>query len=185
MSEAAALARDCPKCGGVKTGTHESYCIECYRAYKRQWYLKNREKEIARCSAYNKANPHIPAASMQRVRAKDPEKAREYQREYKAANPQRIRIFDSTKRAKRRAQIGATIHKVTPKQWGEIQARYKHHCAYCLKPFKTLTMDHVVPLARGGDHTVGNIVPACAKCNSAKHARHQLDFVAAKFGRLI
>ncbi len=43
-------------------------------------------------------------------------------------------------------------------------------CHYCGKKFapKELTMDHVVPLARGGMSTKGNIVPACKSCNRGK-----------------
>jgi len=43
-------------------------------------------------------------------------------------------------------------------------------CHYCGGKFpgKQLTMDHVVPLARGGTSTAGNIVPACSKCNKDK-----------------
>ena len=33
---------------------------------------------------------------------------------------------------------------------------------------KELTMDHIVPLARGGKSTKGNVVPACKACNNAK-----------------
>jgi 5-methylcytosine-specific restriction endonuclease McrA len=29
-------------------------------------------------------------------------------------------------------------------------------------------MDHLVPLARGGKSTKGNVVPACKTCNSQK-----------------
>ena len=32
----------------------------------------------------------------------------------------------------------------------------------------SLTMDHVVPLVRGGRSTKGNVVPACKDCNTAK-----------------
>lgn len=43
-------------------------------------------------------------------------------------------------------------------------------CHYCGGRFppKQLTMDHVVPLARGGTSTQGNIVPACQDCNRKK-----------------
>jgi 5-methylcytosine-specific restriction protein A len=43
-------------------------------------------------------------------------------------------------------------------------------CNYCGKKFgpKELTMDHVVPVARGGTSTKGNVVPACKKCNAEK-----------------
>jgi 5-methylcytosine-specific restriction endonuclease McrA len=43
-------------------------------------------------------------------------------------------------------------------------------CHYCQKKFspKELTMDHIVPVARGGSSTKGNVVPACRKCNQEK-----------------
>jgi 5-methylcytosine-specific restriction enzyme A len=43
-------------------------------------------------------------------------------------------------------------------------------CHYCGKNFRPaeLTMDHVVPIARGGTSTPGNIVAACRACNRGK-----------------
>jgi 5-methylcytosine-specific restriction enzyme A len=43
-------------------------------------------------------------------------------------------------------------------------------CAYCHGTFApdALTMDHVVPLARGGRSTKGNVVPCCQACNATK-----------------
>jgi hypothetical protein len=31
-------------------------------------------------------------------------------------------------------------------------------------------MDHVIPLAKGGRHTIGNVLPVCGYCNSTKHS---------------
>jgi 5-methylcytosine-specific restriction enzyme A len=43
-------------------------------------------------------------------------------------------------------------------------------CYYCNKEVGrgNLTMDHVVPLSRGGKSKKGNIVPACKECNNKK-----------------
>lgn len=43
-------------------------------------------------------------------------------------------------------------------------------CYYCGRNVGRigLTMDHVVPLSRGGRSTKGNIVPACKECNNKK-----------------
>lgn len=43
-------------------------------------------------------------------------------------------------------------------------------CHYCGRKVgaRQLTMDHVVPLIRGGRSTRGNIVPACKTCNTKK-----------------
>lgn len=39
-------------------------------------------------------------------------------------------------------------------------------CVYCQAPASTI--DHVIPLVRGGDSFEGNLAPACLPCNSAK-----------------
>ncbi len=43
-------------------------------------------------------------------------------------------------------------------------------CYYCGEKvgFKNLTMDHVIPLSRGGRSTKDNLVPCCKICNNKK-----------------
>ena len=43
-------------------------------------------------------------------------------------------------------------------------------CWYCGRQvgFNNLTMDHVIPLARGGRSTKDNLVPCCKDCNTRK-----------------
>ncbi len=43
-------------------------------------------------------------------------------------------------------------------------------CNWCGKNFspKTLTMDHIIPVSRGGKSVKGNVTPACKECNTKK-----------------
>lgn len=43
-------------------------------------------------------------------------------------------------------------------------------CYYCSSKvgFKNLTMDHIIPLSRGGRSTKDNLVPCCKDCNTKK-----------------
>ena len=45
-------------------------------------------------------------------------------------------------------------------------------CHYCHQKVgaENLTLDHVVPVARGGKSTRGNCVPCCPACNASKKA---------------
>jgi 5-methylcytosine-specific restriction endonuclease McrA len=54
-------------------------------------------------------------------------------------------------------------------QWWKRRCA-KGVCYYCgqLTAPRELTMDHIVPLARGGKSTKGNLVPACKTCNTQK-----------------
>lgn len=48
-----------------------------------------------------------------------------------------------------------------------------HYCGVRFHPSE-LTMDHLVPLIRGGRSVKANLVPACKECNSKK--KHMLPF---------
>jgi 5-methylcytosine-specific restriction protein A len=52
-------------------------------------------------------------------------------------------------------------------------------CHYCGQHVgaKALTMDHLVPIVRGGRSSKGNVVPACRECNAAKRHRLAYEFV--------
>lgn len=49
-------------------------------------------------------------------------------------------------------------------------------CFYCGRRFRPqeLTMDHIVPIIRGGRSKKGNVVPACRECNEKK--KYMLPF---------
>lgn len=54
-----------------------------------------------------------------------------------------------------------------------VYARDESRCQYCFKRFpdRELTLDHVMPVVRGGKKTWENIVTACIKCNQKKGDR--------------
>lgn len=49
----------------------------------------------------------------------------------------------------------------------EIKEKWNHECAYCGSDDE-LTLDHIVPLAKGGVDYTHNVLCSCRKCNSAK-----------------
>jgi 5-methylcytosine-specific restriction endonuclease McrA len=53
----------------------------------------------------------------------------------------------------------------------EIFSRDKYTCQYCGVKTRQLTLDHVVPRFRGGQHTWENVVSACVACNRHKAGR--------------
>lgn len=159
----------CSKCKGPKTGNHSAYCRSCYNAFKRDHYANNRDAEIARSAAYNKKHPERVAKNMRECRARDPERFREQQRIFRKKNPEKVRIWHHNKHAKRRAAKYKTVSgRITRNEWDAIKEKHGHRCIYCLKKPPRLTMDHFIPLSKGGEHTASNIVPACHLCNSRK-----------------
>ena len=50
----------------------------------------------------------------------------------------------------------------------EVFNRDHYTCQYCSKETHQLTLDHVIPRHRGGEHTWENVVSACIPCNRRK-----------------
>lgn len=71
--------------------------------------------------------------------------------------------------ARRKAALVADA-PFTAEMWIALVERHKHRCHYCGRK-RVLTLDHVIPVSKGGTHTEANIVPACRSCNSAKGDR--------------
>ena len=53
----------------------------------------------------------------------------------------------------------------------EVFKRDQYTCQYCGKEARQLTLDHVIPRYRGGEHTWENVVSACVPCNRRKAGR--------------
>ena len=53
----------------------------------------------------------------------------------------------------------------------EVLQRDDHTCPYCGKRGNDLTLDHIMPRHRGGQHTWENVVAACRPCNHKKGGR--------------
>lgn len=84
--------------------------------------------------------------------------------------PLEVRRAKTTFRARYRHLYRGPGDDLTYEQWQGILEHFGYRCAYCGDPGAT-TMDHVLPIKRGGLHTAANVLPACKSCNSSKGAR--------------
>lgn len=66
-------------------------------------------------------------------------------------------------------QEKAKARRLRKSQWWQNKI-YEGICHYCGGEFQPtqLTMDHIVPLSRGGKSSKGNVVACCKTCNSNK-----------------
>lgn len=60
---------------------------------------------------------------------------------------------------------------VTERDLARLFTRQAGRCAYCDAPMVPPSLDHVIPVTRGGTHTIGNLVYVCRSCNSSKSDR--------------
>jgi hypothetical protein len=78
-----------------------------------------------------------------------------------------LRICAARKQADR---FGAEINDFTLDDWYAVIDSCQSRCSYC-GVVADLWIEHVVPLARGGDNTKSNVVPSCEPCNRKKARR--------------
>ena len=66
--------------------------------------------------------------------------------------------------------------RITVKDINRLLSRQRHECFWCGIKLNEYHIDHVIPLAKGGRHSIGNIVCACKKCNHSKLAKLPIEF---------
>lgn len=94
----------------------------------------------------------------------------EYMREFHKNNRHIWRVADGKRKAiKRKAGISNTKLISTWMKWWKSKIRIR--CYWCRRISKTSDChsDHIVPLARGGTHSVENLCVSCGDCNRHKH----------------
>jgi hypothetical protein len=163
------------------------------RAARRDWYERHRERERAkmraryaamsleRCeerAAYGKAKYEGNKAEQlaaQRARRATPDGREAHNarnRKHKVTEKGRETARLSTQRRRARLHDAGDISRA---EWRALLTRADHRCLYCERQGR-MTMDHVVPVCKGGRHDTTNVIPACRKCNVAKNS---LDIAVA------
>lgn len=138
----------CSKCGAEKPSK------EFARSVSNPSGLTKVCKPCARIQMRTKYWPKFYAAHREQIIA-DTQRYAEQHPEYAAA-----------KNAARRARMINARGSCSPTQLADRVRFYGNMCVYCGADAETI--DHVIPLARGGSNWPANFRPACHSCNSSK-----------------
>lgn len=137
---------------------------EHYAKMRRKWVAKNREKVLALKRASYQRNKEKHQQRCREWQTLHPEKVKGYKRKWSVANLDKHAEYEHRRRGLKRAR---TIEDCSEKIRLLRRKRFCHWC--CDKiPDGKVTIDHVVPLARGGLHSNDNLVAACLACNSGR-----------------
>jgi 5-methylcytosine-specific restriction endonuclease McrA len=134
----------------------------------RVWRLENKELKSARDKKWQQENKAKVNANGKLWRTRHPEKAAQVAKNYRSANPEAGRLKASRRRAKKVAN-GVFLIKQS-----EAQKLLSMPCFYCGAGSEHL--DHVIPIAKGGRHSIGNLVQSCQTCNLSKNAKTIMEW---------
>lgn len=160
-------ARICVGCLELTRIVGRNLCRPCYH---RLWTKKHSTQTKASLRKYKRSakGKKTIRAYLQRPSVKIKSAARF--RKWRANN--RAYFVETNRR--RRAQKYQTpiLERISSQQWEALKQRYNYQCAWCEQVFDAalITQDHIIPLSKGGAHTLQNIVPSCRPCNSHKRA---------------
>lgn len=158
----------CAECGGQLPPKRTSRRMFCSLRCKNR---AGRFKRVVVTKKWRQANPE----KVRSIRAAYRQQDAEYMRSYYERNPERFADARHLRRA-RLASVGGA--GVSGSDWNRLVVRYGGRCAYCLAA-KPLTVDHIIPISRGGQHAIGNVLPACEHCNKSKGARLLIEWLRA------
>jgi len=164
----------CSKCRKIQpvetfslkpSGNRSSECKPCVNARKqsdphlkekrRAYYEANRASILAKSKAYQQAHPEVLKKSSKK---------------WAANNQERCRERVQRRRNRKRGNGGS----YTAQEWQELCDRAWNRCLDCGRK-KPLSVDHVIPVSKGGTSEISNLQPLCVPCNSRKRDK-EIDF---------
>lgn len=173
----------CKDCGaqtvGGQRGKIPELCPQC--RYARQlaaskaWKVRedytdprDRAEKARQMRAWRAANPERERANRRRTYEKAGTAANTAKvADYRRRNPGKHAEIENRRRARLLAQF------VAPVDFAEIWDRDNATCQLCWLPVDVseASLDHIIPLAKGGTHEPANVQLAHRRCNSRKGAR--------------
>lgn len=139
---------------------------------------ERRAEQARRAWQKLRADPERYARFLRQSResyARHPETAYLYALSWRSANRDALRARNRLESVERRARMG----KSNPEVNEFVPVLRADPCAYCGEAGSVI--DHIVPLAEGGEHDVSNLTGACRSCNARKRTRSLLRFLLARF----
>ena len=135
--------------------------LEYARARDRQWGKDNSETKKARARAAYLANRDERLRQAREYRDANRERIREASKEYTKRNPDVAWRGDANRRARERAAFVEQVDRAV------IYERDGGVCGICSKRVsrEDASVDHIVPLSKGGKHSYLNTRLAHIKCN--------------------
>ena len=149
---------DCFNKDKAKKDGFGSYCKKCTSENNYKYRLANVEKIKLKRQQYYLDNI---------------DRLKKEHKEYRLANLERRRNHQHTRRVKK---LSNGVFKISPK---ELKKLYSSSCFYCSST-ENIHADHLVPISRGGQHSIGNLLPACKKCNLSKGSKLLIEWHGRK-----
>ena len=161
--------------------------------WKREWQIRNKEQIAKHKREYRNQNKEQIAKKDREYYNQNKDRIVKWTREYRNQNKEQLnkknREYGQTPKGKlcrkrvahrRRALMKNAEATLTTEQWNVILVQQKNRCAKCKKRFTKKnppTVDHIIPVSKGGGLIFGNVQALCLSCNSKKGNKLHRGFI--------
>lgn len=159
-----------------------AHCKECADAVGARWAAKNREKSNAIKAKWAQNNPDLDRKAKQVWSDNNRDRRLAKNKEWKKKNPEKVKSSKCRTQARRKSLITAS-HEFYERI--DIFIRDEWICQLCFEPVDPNllyeadgrmnpgfpTIDHILPLSKGGGDRPDNVQLAHRACNTQKNAR--------------
>lgn len=158
------IRSECRSCTSEANRKWREANVEKRKIDNKKWRDANSDKDKQRKLDYYYSNKLKMQKQSNDWHANNSGYSSDYMKQWREDNPGRSSEYVHVRRT--RMQNNG-LYKVLKR---DLKRLYSASCAYC-GATEDITLDHVVPLKRGGSHGIGNLVAACRTCNSSKGAK--------------
>lgn len=151
-----------------------------HRARTKAWRAANKERLRASRAAYYAKNKSKELSAGKAYKTQNSEQVKKAAAAYKRRNRSRVLACNQKRRSlKRSVTRDAAAIQAWESAWRKSESVI---CHWCKGEFKgrDCHADHVIPLSKGGEHSVSNLAIACSACNLKKQNKlpHEFSEVA-------
>jgi len=181
------MDKPCRRCGVIKPirefarhqtckGGYDATCKECRKEKKKAFIEKHPGYKTMINRRYRERHPEDRKKRWKIYYGNNIEKRRVYREKYYRDNedywkqysrehyrqyPEIYKFYHQQRRAR---ESGGDLRQG---DFGIVCVEYGNVCLSC-GSIKNISLDHIVPISRGGVHSIMNIQPLCRSCNSKK-----------------
>ncbi|NDB58916.1 HNH endonuclease [bacterium] len=144
--------------------------------YKRIWRENNKDRVLAsKKRSYEKNKDSILKANSE-YRQENYERRIEIERASRERNRDKNRPSKNARQSVRNRLVSSSKYVIIYK---DLKRIYSQPCFNC-GSMNNQSLDHRIPLSRGGEHKIGNMLTLCQPCNASKHSKTIMEWKLSK-----